>query len=106
MTKTLTTLLLVAGVLTGCTLAPHYDRPAPPVADSFPVRPRLRHAEAKSGETRRAADIGWREFFRDPRLQSLIATSLETTATCAPPRCASRKRARCTRCSAPTCCPR
>ncbi|UIF86239.1 efflux transporter outer membrane subunit [Cupriavidus sp. UYPR2.512] len=78
MTKTLTTLLLVAGVLTGCTLAPHYDRPAPPVADSFPVAPEgYATAEAKSGETRRAADIGWREFFRDPRLQALIATSLE-----------------------------
>lgn len=78
MTKTLTTLLLVAGVLTGCTLAPHYDRPAPPVADSFPVAPEgYATAEVKSGETRRAVDIGWREFFRDPRLQSLIATSLE-----------------------------
>ncbi|UDM50184.1 efflux transporter outer membrane subunit [Cupriavidus sp. MP-37] len=78
MTKTLTTLLLVAGVLTGCTLAPHYDRPAPPVADSFPTAPEgYATAEVKSGETRRAADIGWREFFRDPRLQALIATSLE-----------------------------
>ncbi|SCU99822.1 Outer membrane protein OprM [Cupriavidus necator] len=78
MTKTLTTLLLVAGVLTGCTLAPHYDRPAPPVADSFPVAPEgYATAEVKSGETRRAVDIGWREFFRDPRMQSLIATSLE-----------------------------
>lgn len=78
MTKTLTTLLLVAGVLTGCTLAPHYDRPAAPVAGSFPAAPEgYATAEAKSGETRRAVDIGWREFFRDPRLQSLIATSLE-----------------------------
>lgn len=78
MTKTLTTLLLVAGVLTGCTLAPHYDRPAPPVATSYPAAPEgYAAAEVKSGETRRAADIGWREFFRDPRLQALIATSLE-----------------------------
>ncbi|WP_354684762.1 efflux transporter outer membrane subunit [Cupriavidus necator] len=78
MTKTLTTLLLVAGVLTGCTLAPRYDRPAPPVAGSYPVAPEgYATAEAKSGETRRAVDIGWREFFRDPRLQVLIANSLE-----------------------------
>ncbi|AGW92479.1 efflux transporter outer membrane subunit [Cupriavidus necator] len=78
MTKTLTTLLLVAGVLTGCTLAPHYDRPAPPVAGSYPVAPEgYATAEVKSGETRRAVDIGWREFFRDPRLQVLIANSLE-----------------------------
>src|SRR5262249_49462660 len=78
MTKTLTTLMLVAGVLSGCTLAPHYDRPAAPVAGSYPGAPEgYAGAEVKSGETRRAADIGWREFFRDPRLQALIATSLE-----------------------------
>lgn len=78
MTKTLTTLLLVAGVLTGCTLAPTYDRPAAPVAGSYPAAPEgYATAEVKSGEMRRATDIGWSEFFRDPRLQKLIATSLE-----------------------------
>lgn len=78
MTKTLTTLLLVAGVLTGCTLAPHYDRPAAPVAAGFPAAPEgYASAEVKSGETRRATDIGWRDFFTDPRLQGLIATALE-----------------------------
>lgn len=78
MTKTLTTLLLVAGVMSGCTLAPHYDRPAPPVAGSYPAAPEgYATAEVKSGETRGATDIGWREFFTDPRLQGLIAASLE-----------------------------
>ncbi|WP_454723911.1 MULTISPECIES: efflux transporter outer membrane subunit [Cupriavidus] len=78
MTKTLTTLLLVAGVLSGCTLAPKYERPAPPVATQYPAAPDgYAAAEVKSGETRRAGDIGWREFFRDPRLQALIAVSLE-----------------------------
>ncbi|WP_420995120.1 efflux transporter outer membrane subunit [Cupriavidus sp. 30B13] len=78
MTKTLTTLLLVAGVLSGCTLAPTYERPAPPVATQYPAAPDgYAAAEVKTGETRRAADIGWREFFRDPRLQALIAASLE-----------------------------
>lgn len=78
MTKTLTTLLLVAGVMSGCTLAPHYDRPAAPVAGSYPAAPEgYATAEVKTGETRRAGDIGWREFFTDPRLQTLIATSLE-----------------------------
>ncbi|WP_423195277.1 MULTISPECIES: efflux transporter outer membrane subunit [unclassified Cupriavidus] len=78
MTKTLTTLLLVAGVLSGCTLAPHYDRPAAPVAGTYPAAPEgYATAEVKSGETRRAAEIGWREFFTDPRLQMLIATALE-----------------------------
>ena len=35
MTKTLTALLLVAGVLSGCTLAPRYERPAAPVAGRY-----------------------------------------------------------------------
>jgi len=78
MTKTLTALLLVAGVLSGCTMAPHYERPAAPVAGGYPAAPEgYATAEVKSGETRRAAEIGWREFFHDPRLQVLIATSLE-----------------------------
>lgn len=78
MTKTLTTLLLVAGVLSGCTLAPVYERPAPPVATHYPAAPEgYAAAEVKSGETRPAGEIGWREFFHDPRLQVLIATSLE-----------------------------
>ena len=78
MTKTLTTLLLVAGVLSGCTLAPVYERPAPPVATHYPDAPEgYAAAEVKTGESRHASEIGWREFFRDPRLQTLIATSLE-----------------------------
>lgn len=78
MTKTLTTLLLVAGVLTGCTLAPRYERPAAPVATNYPAAPEgYGQAEVKSGETRRAVDIGWREFFRDARMQALIAAALE-----------------------------
>jgi len=78
MTKTLTALLLVAGVLSGCTMAPHYERPEAPVAGGYPAAPEgYATAEVKSGETRRAAEIGWREFFHDPRLQVLIATSLE-----------------------------
>ncbi|ELA00415.1 MULTISPECIES: efflux transporter outer membrane subunit [Cupriavidus] len=78
MTKTLTTLLLVAGVLSGCTMAPHYDRPAAPVAGGYPAAPEgYASAEVKSGETRRATEIGWREFFTDPRLQGLIEAALE-----------------------------
>src|SRR5262245_24575522 len=52
--------------LVGCTLAPHYDRPAMPVPDRFP-----------SGRgTLAAADTGWRTMFRDPRLQALIGLAL------------------------------
>ena len=51
MTKTLTALLLAAGVMSGCTLAPHYDRPAPPVAAGYPAAPEgYATAEVKTGE--------------------------------------------------------
>ncbi len=58
---------------TGCTLAPNYQRPAAPVAQTFPEN-------SAPGNSRRAtnfvADIGWRDFFRDPRLQQLISLAL------------------------------
>jgi outer membrane protein, multidrug efflux system len=63
-----TTALL--GLLAGCSLIPVYRRPALPVSPEWP---------ASAGPTARApaaADIGWREFFRDPALQGLIALSL------------------------------
>src|ERR1700739_1931752 len=63
-----TTTLL--GLLSGCSLIPAYKRPALPVSPEWP---------ASAGPTRSgpaAADIGWRDFFRDPALQGLIALSL------------------------------
>ena len=60
--------LLAVGLLSGCSLAPQFVRPTPPVADTFP-------ADA-SGDARRAVDTGWRDFFPDPRLQALVQTAL------------------------------
>jgi multidrug efflux system outer membrane protein len=64
---------LFVATLAGCTLAPKYQRPAAAVSPTWP---------AVAGETRNptnavpAADIGWREFFRDPRLQRLVELAL------------------------------
>jgi multidrug efflux system outer membrane protein len=58
--------LLLAISLYGCTLAPHYERPALPVPDRFPT----------AGGRLAAVDQGWRTMFRDPRLQALIALAL------------------------------
>ena len=71
MTKFLVPTLLAASLtLAGCaSMAPTYERPAAPVAAQWPVPPSTA-AEAK------AADLGWREFFTDPRLQSLIEQAL------------------------------
>ncbi|HEY9109841.1 MAG TPA: efflux transporter outer membrane subunit [Roseateles sp.] len=72
MTKFLIPTLLAASLtLAGCAnLAPTYERPAAPVATQWPVPQATTAADAK------AADLGWREFFTDPRLQALIEQAL------------------------------
>jgi multidrug efflux system outer membrane protein len=59
--------LLTSATLVGCSLAPDYVRPDSPTATQYPVT-------ADEGD---ASTIGWKEFFKEPRLQSLIATALE-----------------------------
>ncbi len=59
-------------LLSGCTLMPNYERPASPVGDSWP-----RGATNSAGTNAVAADIDWRDFFEDPRLQKLIGLALE-----------------------------
>ncbi len=71
MIKQLTSALLIAGMLTGCSLAPHYVRPDAPVAATYP------ETSDATTTARNAGDIGWREFFPDPRLQTLIVTALD-----------------------------
>ncbi len=61
-------LLALGAVLSGCTMMPKYERPAPPVSESWPGG-----ATSTNGTT---ADIDWREFFDDPRLQKLIEIAL------------------------------
>lgn len=58
-------------LLGGCTLAPKYERPAPPVSGSWSK------GSAQTNATNSTADIDWREFFDDPRLQQLISLALE-----------------------------
>ena len=64
------TALAASLALAGCaSMAPTYERPAAPVAQQWPV-PQATAEQAK------AADIGWREFFTDPKLQALIEQAL------------------------------
>jgi multidrug efflux system outer membrane protein len=64
--------VLPLALLAGCHFAPPHVRPELPT-------PAVYAAGSDSGATAgtRAIDIGWREFFRDPRLDTLIATALE-----------------------------
>ncbi len=61
--------------LASCSMAPRYERPPSPVAEQLSAL----SAEHSLGGTQGSvvAGIGWREFYRDPRLQGLIETSLE-----------------------------
>jgi multidrug efflux system outer membrane protein len=81
----------MTAALAGCSLAPTYERPAAPIQADWPEQPKIVYsgydkastagtqpASALSGASDvAAADIGWREFFRDPRLQALVALSLQ-----------------------------
>jgi multidrug efflux system outer membrane protein len=75
--------LLAASLLSACSLAPTYQRPAAPVAGAYAFNPS--GTAAKTGfdtvlpgpGQKAAVDTGWREYFTDPRLQQLIAAALE-----------------------------
>jgi multidrug efflux system outer membrane protein len=71
----------VALLAAGCTLAPHYERPAAPVTATFPTGGVYDHQPGASGthsaNGQAAVDIGWRDFFVDQRLQQLIEIALK-----------------------------
>src|SRR5690348_15129429 len=69
-------LLAVTAVLAGCSLTPTYQRPAAPVDPAYPFGAAYVQTASGSPGEASAADIGWRDFFRDPLLQQLIAISL------------------------------
>lgn len=78
---------LAAAISSACTLTPHYQRPALPVSTSWPADtavPADRAATPPSkavlpsrSDVAAADQIGWRDFFRDPRLQRLIEIALD-----------------------------
>lgn len=70
--RQITAALLAAGILSGCSLAPQFVRPQAPVASAYPAA----DAVAANPTLADASALGWRQFFPDQRLQSLIATAL------------------------------
>ncbi|RMH84093.1 AdeC/AdeK/OprM family multidrug efflux complex outer membrane factor [Pseudomonas sp. AOB-7] len=75
MRQSLLTLAVTAALLGGCSLIPDYQRPDAPLAADWPQGEAYGSAAAE-GE-RAAADLQWREFFRDPALQQLVQLALE-----------------------------
>lgn len=76
MIKQMTLSLLAAGVLSGCSMAPTYQRPEAPIATAYPNQDTAAQ-DAQAANQQKVSEIGWRNFFPDQRLQSLIATALE-----------------------------
>jgi len=75
--KLIVTPLALSMALAGCmSLAPKYERPAAPVAGSFPEVPRAATAPASAAATEAAANMEWQRFFADARLRQLIELSL------------------------------
>lgn len=84
---------LFACLLAGCTMEPRYRQPSLPVPDQWPI-PATTQGPAAPADTAAPAtpvasttasaqarevavrDIGWRDFFVDPRLQQLIGAAL------------------------------
>ena len=69
--------LALAAALTGCSMAPKYDRPAAPIDTAYPLGAAYVEPAAATPDDAITAEIGWRDFFRDPLLQQLIGISLE-----------------------------
>ncbi|GAB3438199.1 efflux transporter outer membrane subunit [Massilia solisilvae] len=74
--KLFATPLALAMALAGCVnLAPKYERPAAPVAGSFPTVGGT-NASGNPVAAQAPATIAWQQFFTDPRLQQLINIAL------------------------------
>lgn len=64
--------------LSGCTLAPKYTRPESPVPSAWPAgKSYIQIENAADESTPPAAELSWREFIMDERLQKVIETALQ-----------------------------
>ena len=73
--KSLAAIALAVATLSACSLIPEYQRPASPIPNQWPADAAGPNAAASSGVS--ADQIGWRDFFRDPRLQRLEEIALQ-----------------------------
>jgi len=72
-------MLLMIGTfvcLGGCTMIPKYTRPAAPIPAGWPSGPAYQDSRSPQGAPL-AADLQWRDFFTDERLQRIIDNALQ-----------------------------
>jgi multidrug efflux system outer membrane protein len=74
MSKLASLLVTTAVFLAGCTLIPEYTRPEPPIQTQWPTGTAYEKAYTAGGAP---ADLPWRNYFTDPRLQALIEAGLQ-----------------------------
>jgi multidrug efflux system outer membrane protein len=75
MTRGVFAISLAVICLAGCTMMPKYSRPAPPVPAGWPTGPAYAGAQDVQAAPF-AADVGWRDFYADVRLQKVIIAAL------------------------------
>lgn len=74
--KRLFSIFIMIVFLGGCTLAPKYERPASPAPKDWPKGAAYQEITHAAG-TQSPADLKWRQFFLDKKLQNIIAMALE-----------------------------
>ncbi len=67
--------ILMILFLGGCTMAPTYTRPTPPIPSNWPSGEAYKKAEVAT-DAPMATELRWQEFFIDGQLQKVIALSL------------------------------
>lgn len=65
-------ILLVTTAVSACNFAPAYRQPVAPISAAYPATPVPAYSQGLL-----ATDLGWQDYFLDPRLRSLIGTALE-----------------------------
>ena len=65
--------IALTAALGGCSLAPKYKQPQPPVPAEWPQGPAY---EASSPSAAMVSEIGWGEFYADDRLRHIVELSL------------------------------
>jgi multidrug efflux system outer membrane protein len=76
MTKGTLLILSVFVCLSGCTMIPKYSRSEAPIPAGWPTGPAYKDTSSTPAAPV-AADLHWREFFPDERLQKIIETALQ-----------------------------
>jgi multidrug efflux system outer membrane protein len=75
MKRNVLTIILTIICLSGCTMAPTYTRPTPPIPSDWPSGEAYKEEKVETPAPA-APEITWQEFFTDERLQKVIAMAL------------------------------